>query len=83
MVSGLVIQICFRYLMAILTHVKPLSYRFLNAFKSLPFHGFAGLVLSDLREVVLGHFWRECGMVESAVLVLPVVAVIMVHQLLP
>jgi len=54
-VPVLIVQIPFRPLeVTIFIHIKPLSDCLLNALKSLPFHWFAGLVLNNLGEVVLG-----------------------------
>ena len=41
-----------------------------------------GLLLHNLREVILGHFGRICNVVESAVLVLSVICIIMINELL-
>lgn len=83
-VPVLIVQISFRFLMgAIFTNIKPLSDCLLNALKSLPLDWFAGFVLNNLGEVVLGDLRWECSMIESAVLVLSVISIIMVHELLP
>jgi len=79
----LIIQISLWIIVWSFVHcVKSLPDCFLDALKPLAFYWFTSL-FNDLREVILGDFRRKCGVIKSTVLVLPVVSIVMVHQLLP